>query len=288
MGKDPHGKYHRMLEVEQCKLDKQLRSSSVPLFVLFAQSMGEKLALLRSPCHDTLLYYRTKIHRTKWLTVWLGSSTVNQDKPFLFIASSPSCFTRQKSPYHTTLPSILLLHHFCPLVAHLLPNGSRLTFLSFASQWGLTTKGAILFVFKMHHTSHKHPHSPAEFKTGLCKCKVWNTSELTAQRFISLCCLSALVPGILKQELNFPSSLSLECGHRLEHDRYLLKEWGHPALMPFASGSDCIVEGMSWDPDPLSSSLINSLGDTRRRLCVVTAGFMFMQNPLTNVSLIAT
>ena len=50
-----HTKYHRVLEVEQralCKLGKSLQYILSALFLLFVQSMEEKLALLSAPCHD--------------------------------------------------------------------------------------------------------------------------------------------------------------------------------------------------------------------------------------------
>lgn len=57
--------------------------------------------------------------------------------------------------------------------------------------------------------------------------------------------------------------------------------------MPSASRSYCIAEGLRWDPASLADLLPLSLSDIRR-LCVVTAGFMFTRSLLISVCLIAT
>lgn len=93
----------------------------------------------------------------------LKPPALSQDKPFLFIVGSLEFYMTESSlPYH--LPLHLPIKPPFPVSDTSSPRGlvSRLLFLAstVCSQQKPHT------VKTMHHTSHRHTHSPAEFKTG--------------------------------------------------------------------------------------------------------------------------
>lgn len=93
----------------------------------------------------------------------LKPPALSQDKPFLFIVGSLEFYTTESSlPYH--LPLHLPIKPPFLLATHLLPEGSCLAFCFLHLQCAHSK--SVNTVKTMHHTSHRHTHSPAEFKTG--------------------------------------------------------------------------------------------------------------------------